>query len=328
MSPSMNHSNKTLAPGLVTLFLLTAAHAFGQCVWSTRAVLEPARNAPALAVFRGSLGDKLYLAYVGKDDQWTVNMTSSGDGLHFGGKPALLPFRSISGVALTTSSRSGCHSLFLAFASFDPDGRLVLARSPDGIDWSPPVIVDSFPKSTPVLAITADRDQGRAGAVAFTVFDLELSENPLVAVRSFDCMLTSVSDETSCFIGSEICTTLESGGTPAWASLTGKELRAVAQPGERPILHDDSQGKAVPEDQRSETGVSAAIDPATGQGYLAWESGENHRIQLFNTATGELHQCEDYTFSVPAIAFFKSSLFVAWRGGPDDRISVGSLAPF
>jgi hypothetical protein len=312
---------------LVWVFYVPSS--YGQCQWSSKSALpQEGSDQPALTVFGSNSESQLVLAYIAKDNDWTVVIASSRDGIQFERTPSSPTLTSSRGVALGASTGEGCKAIYLAFSKTNPEMELTLIGSSDGVHWSVPVGLDTSPTSAPVLVAPRGRGVKERGALAYAVIDETLSQKPIVAIRSFDCELLSIGKEKYCFWGSDGCATLQSVGTPAWAKARQKELRALAQPDHGPIVHDDTEAAQLSESNWSDTGVSAAIDPTSGHRYLAWSGGEDHRIHLFSVDTRQDIVCEDYTYSMPAIAVFKGKVFVAWRGGPDDLMYVASMAPF
>lgn len=310
-------------------FLLLSNSASAQCNWSRRTILpEKTRDQPALAVFNALGEEKLILAFTAADYSDAVYVISSADGFKYRDKVHPDQALSIRGVALAASPQGSCGCLYLAFQGMDTNSTVRVARSKDGLHWSQPVYAARFSEFTPVLIGAHGRGVDSEMALAYSVVNPDLETNsPVVATRGFNCDLSLISEERFCFLGSGACATFRSSGPPAWSIRGDLELRAIAQPNGDPILYEKS-GQIRQAEGPSDTGVSAAIDPASNQGYLAWAESGSNNLTILNVDTGKRERCGDYTFSPPTITFFKNQLFLAWRGGPDDAINIAAMKAF
>ncbi|MGH9451713.1 MAG: hypothetical protein ACRD11_14445 [Terriglobia bacterium] len=280
---------------------------------------------PGLMAFGQRGARRLYLAYVGAGGAGRVAVAASSDGKQFRTTAGPTGLTGVFGVQLAQSI--ACGSLLLASAGMRLDNPLELSLSTDGSRWLAPVVTGSGLESTPAV-IGAIAANAKGWSTAYLADRPEILDQPLVASRTFNCDLSAASKEEYCFFSGGTCETFPAVGTPAWAILGGDYVQAVAEGGGGQILQSDPHASAVPQGHASDTGVSAAIDPKTGRGYLAWEESSGNHISLFDNTSGAIRTCNEYTFSPPAITFFKGLLWIAWRGGPDNRINVASLKPF
>lgn len=299
--------------------------AFPQCSWSHRKILdETTGRQPAITTFGNGNSAKLFLAHVSADKNLQVVIQSSVDGNNFGGGVRPSTFKSIFGAQIAGSL--SCHSLFVAFVAIDPYKHLELSKSIDGIHWTSPVEAAYSLESTPSIA---DEQEGTSGvSFAYLVNNPDLADQPIVAVKTSNCDLSSLSNGSYCFFSSGACETFPASGSVAFARGNGLEIEAIAQPNGAPILQENIHARPISKEHSSDTGLSAAIDPVTKQGYLAWQESSGDQISLYNASTGHIETCDERATSVPSITFFRGDLWVAWRGALDNRINIGNMKPF
>jgi hypothetical protein len=309
--------------------------AFGQCSWSSKVVLSwTTSDQPGITSFTAGGVNKLFVTFVGTDSNRTVNVGQSTNGTTFTNLVVLTSMRSSRGVAISGSPATACNSLYLAFPGRDGSATMNVAKSSNGISWTGPNQPFTIVRSTPAM----DTSLTTIGIGYSTDHTL----GQVAAERTFNCNVGSVSAQDTDYWWTTNCSSVPPGiscptysnGSPAMAgavvSSHWQGIKAVAQPNidlyARLIAYARDLGNPTSLGGNwSSAGITGAMNPSTGIGYLAWRGGDG-KINLANENAGQ-RICSDTSPSTPTIGFFQGKLYVIWRGG-DNKLNVASLTPF